>query len=64
MLTAAGGRLYLGKDGCRRVAVSPQCFVQLVQFLQHRFLVLVFPQRPVSDQPAVLIQRAAVPGGA
>ncbi len=56
--------LYLGEDGCRGVAVSSEFFVQLVQCLQHRFLVLILPQCSVSDQPAVVIQRAAEPGGA
>lgn len=59
-----GVSLYLGEDGCGRVAVSSESFVELVQGLQHRFLVLILPQCPVSDQPVVVIQRAAEPGGA
>ena len=56
---------YLGEDGCGSVAVSSQGFVQLVQSLHHRSLVLVLPQRPVPDQPAVVIHRPAeAPGGA
>lgn len=63
LLTSHADWLYLGEDGGRCVAVSSQCFVQLLQFDQHRSLVLVFPQRAISDQPAVVIQRAAVAGG-
>lgn len=37
--------------------------MQLLQFDQHGSLVLVLPQSAVSDQPAVVIQRAAVAGG-
>lgn len=55
---------HLGEDGCRCVAVSSECLVELVQRLQHRFLMLILPQRPVPDQPGVVIQRAAEPGGA
>lgn len=55
---------YPGEDRCRGVAVSSQSFVQLVQFLHHRFLVLILPQRPISDQPGVVIQGAAEAGGA
>lgn len=62
MVTESRGWLYLGEDRCRCVAVSSECFAKLVQFLQHRFLVLVFPQWSVSDQPAVVIQGAAETG--
>lgn len=58
-VTKAGGRPHLGEDRRRCIAVSSEGFVELVQFLQHRFLVLILPQWPVSDQPAVVIHRAA-----
>lgn len=57
------GWLYLGEEGRRCVAVASKRFMQLLQFDQHRFLVLVFPQRAISDQPIVMVQRAAVAGG-
>lgn len=37
--------------------------MQLLQFDQNRSLVLVFPQRAISDQSTVMVQRAAVTGG-
>ena len=55
---------YPGEEVCGRVAVSSQRFVQLVQFLQDAPLVLVLPQGPVPDQPAVVVQGAAEPTGA
>lgn len=64
MMNTSGGWLHLGENRCRCVAVSSECFVELVQCLQHRFLVLIFPQWPVSDQPSVVIQRAAETGAA
>lgn len=56
------GWLYLGEDGRRCVAVASECFMQLLQFDQHRSLVLVSPQRAISDQTTVMVQRAAVAG--
>lgn len=41
------------------VAVTAERFVQLVQFAHHGSLVLVLPQDPIPDQPAVVIQGAA-----
>lgn len=55
--------VYPRHDGCGSIGVSSQHFVQLVQLLQYRSLVLVLPQAPGSDQPAVVIQRTAEPGG-
>lgn len=55
--------VYPRHDGCGSIGVSSQRFVQLVQLLQYRSLVLVLPQAPGSDQPAVVIQRTAEPGG-
>lgn len=52
--------LHLGEDGRRCVAVASECFLQLLQFDQHRSLVLVFPQRAISDQSTVMVQWAAV----
>lgn len=51
----------LGEDGCRCVAVSSECFVQLLQPQQHRSLMFVLPQGSGPDQPAVVIQRPAEP---